>query len=47
MSRDRYPVRWTGRPTISTLPGRIEVSNSGRIREELLLSQRESGHDVD
>jgi hypothetical protein len=37
MSRDRYPVRWRGRPAISTLPGRIEVSSAGRIREELLL----------
>jgi hypothetical protein len=37
MSRDRYPARRTGRQAILTLPGRIEVSNAGRIREELLL----------
>jgi hypothetical protein len=35
MSRDRYPAQWTGRQ--ATLPGRSEVSNAGRIREELLL----------
>ena len=37
MSRDSYPARWAGRQAIVTRPRRIEASNAGRIREELLL----------
>jgi anti-anti-sigma factor len=31
-----YPVRWTGRQAVVTLPEHIDVSNSGQIREQLL-----------
>jgi anti-anti-sigma factor len=31
-----YPVRWTGRRAIVTLPAHIDVSNAGPIREHLL-----------
>jgi anti-anti-sigma factor len=33
---DTYPVRWTGRQAIVTLPEHMDVSNAGQIREELL-----------
>jgi anti-anti-sigma factor len=33
---DIYPVRWAGRQAIVALPGHIDVSNAGQIREELL-----------
>ena len=36
MFKDTYPVRWTGRQAIVTLPEYIDVSNAGQIREELL-----------
>ena len=36
MLRDSYPVQWTGREAIITLPEHIDVSNAGAIREELL-----------
>ncbi len=36
MMDDSYPVRWAGRQTIVTLPGHIDVSNAGPIREQLL-----------
>jgi anti-sigma B factor antagonist len=31
-----YPVRWRGRQALVTLPRHIDVSNAGRIRDELL-----------
>jgi anti-sigma B factor antagonist len=34
--KDTYPVRWTGRLAVVTLPEHIDVSNAGQIREELL-----------
>jgi len=34
--RDSYPVQWTGRQAVITLPEHIDVSNAGPIREELL-----------
>ncbi len=33
---DVYPVRWTGQQALVALPEDIDVSNAGRIREELL-----------
>ena len=33
---DTYPVRWTGRQALVTLPEHIDVSNAGPIREQLL-----------
>jgi anti-sigma B factor antagonist len=33
---DTYPVRWTGRQAVVTLPEHIEVANAGPIGEELL-----------
>jgi len=32
----RYPVRWTGRQAVVTLPQHIDTSNAGQIREQLL-----------
>ena len=37
MSKDSYPVRWTGGQAIVTLPARIQAANAGPIRDELLL----------
>ncbi len=37
MDKDGYPVRWTGRQAIVTLPHHMDESNAGQIREELLL----------
>jgi anti-anti-sigma regulatory factor len=34
--KDIYPVRWTGRQAVVTLPEHIGASNAGQIREELL-----------
>lgn len=34
--KDSYPVRWTGGRAIVALPERIDASNAGPIREELL-----------
>jgi anti-anti-sigma regulatory factor len=34
--KDIYPVRWTGRRAVVTLPEHIGASNAGQIREELL-----------
>jgi anti-anti-sigma factor len=34
--KDIYPVRWTGRQAVVTLPEHIDASNAGQIREELL-----------
>src|SRR5260221_5238563 len=36
MLRDIYPVEWTDRQAVVTLPEHIDVSNAGQIREELL-----------
>ena len=36
MLKDIYPVRWTGRRAVVTLPEHIGASNAGQIREELL-----------
>ncbi|MGO9216530.1 MAG: PAS domain S-box protein [Streptosporangiaceae bacterium] len=36
MLTEIYPVRWTGRRAVITLPEHIDVSNAGQIREELL-----------
>jgi len=36
MLRDIYPVQWTDRQAVVTLPEHIDVSNAGQIREELL-----------
>ena len=36
MLKDSYPVRWTGRQAVVTLPEHIGGSNAGQIREELL-----------
>jgi len=33
---DTYPLEWTGRQAVVTLPEHIDVSNAGQIREELL-----------
>ncbi len=37
MDQDGYPVRWTGRQAVVTLPQHMDESNAGQIREELLL----------
>ena len=34
--KDSYPVRWTGRQAIVTLPEHIDVSNASQISEQLL-----------
>jgi anti-anti-sigma regulatory factor len=34
---DAYPVRRAGEQAVVTLPERIDVSNAGQIREELLV----------
>jgi anti-anti-sigma regulatory factor len=34
--KDSYPVRWTGRQAVVTLPEHIGAPNAGQIREELL-----------
>jgi len=34
--KDTYPVRWMGRQAVVALPEHIDVSNVGKIREELL-----------
>src|SRR5258708_36878453 len=36
MLTDIYPVQWTDRQAVVTLPEHIDVSNAGQIREELL-----------
>ena len=36
MLKDSYPVRWTGRQAVVTLPEHIGAPNAGQIREELL-----------
>ena len=36
MSKDSYPVRWTGGQAVVTLPEHIDTVNAGQIREELL-----------
>src|SRR5258708_20931138 len=36
MLRDIYPVQWTDRQAVVTLPEHIDVSNAGQIREEVL-----------
>jgi anti-anti-sigma factor len=36
MSRDRFPVQWTGQQAVVTLPEHIDVANAGQISEELL-----------
>ena len=33
---DIYPVRWTGKQAVVTLPDDIDVSNADQIREQLL-----------
>ena len=33
---DAYPVRWTGRQAVVTLPERIDLSNAGQVSEKLL-----------
>ena len=37
MSDDTYPVQWMGPQAVVALPEHIDVSNAGRIREQLLL----------
>ena len=34
--KDSYPVRWTGRQAVVTLPEHIDVSNASQISEQLL-----------
>jgi anti-anti-sigma factor len=34
--KDTYPVQWVGQQALVALPENIDVSNAGRIREELL-----------
>lgn len=34
--KDTYPVRWTGREAVVTLPEHIDVSNATQISEQLL-----------
>jgi anti-anti-sigma factor len=34
---DNYPVEWTGRVAVVTLPQHVDAANAGQIREELLL----------
>jgi anti-anti-sigma factor len=36
MPEGTFPVEWTGRQAIVTLPGHIDVSNAGQLREQLL-----------
>ena len=36
MLEDIYPVQWTGRQAVVTLPDHIDVSNASQISEELL-----------
>jgi anti-sigma B factor antagonist len=33
---ETYPVPWTGTQAVVTLPAHIDVSNAGKVREELL-----------
>jgi anti-anti-sigma factor len=33
---DAYPIQWTGTQAVVTLPPHIDVSNAGKVREELL-----------
>lgn len=37
MSKDTYPVQWTGGQAVVTLPEHIDAANAGQIREELLM----------
>jgi anti-anti-sigma factor len=37
VSDDTYPVQWMGPQAVVALPEHIDVSNAGRIREQLLL----------
>jgi anti-anti-sigma factor len=34
--KDTYPVRWTGREAVVTLPEHIDVSNARQVSEQLL-----------
>jgi anti-sigma B factor antagonist len=34
---DSYPVQWTGRQAVVTLPDHIDVSNAGQLSEQLLV----------
>ena len=36
MLEDLYPVRWTGRQAVVSLPDHIDVSNASKITDELL-----------
>jgi anti-anti-sigma factor len=36
MPEDAFPVEWTGRQAVVTLPGHIDVSNVAQLREQLL-----------
>ena len=36
MAEDTYPVQWTGRQAVVTLPQDIDSSNADQIREQLL-----------
>jgi anti-anti-sigma factor len=44
--KDIYPVRWTGRQAVVTLPEHIGASNAGQIREELLSVIRRGAETV-
>jgi anti-anti-sigma regulatory factor len=34
---DSYPVQWTGRQAVVSLPNHIDVANAGQLSEQLLL----------
>jgi anti-sigma B factor antagonist len=36
VSVQRYPVQWTGRLAVVTLPAEIDISNADRVQAELL-----------
>ncbi len=36
MAKDPYPLQWAGRQAVMVLPGHIDVSVAGQIRDQLL-----------
>jgi anti-sigma B factor antagonist len=36
VSHEHYPVTWTGRTAVVTLPAEIDITNADRVREDLL-----------
>jgi anti-sigma B factor antagonist len=36
MSREHYPVLWTGQTAVVSLPAEIDIANADQVREDLL-----------